>query len=521
MQDFIPLKSIRNGIVETTDGRYLKILEIEPINFLLRSSEEQYEIISSFASWLKIAPMRLQFKSITRKADSDQYIAGLQSDLETETSEACCELARSAIRFIREEGSREALTRRFFLIFQYEAASGHYQMNVDYSEIYAALQTAAQNARTYFSQCGNNIVQPKDEDAFLAELIYMFFNRRSCVDDSFLDRLDRIVVDAMLAKKRTIGVDPLPNIRDVNFVAPRGIDLTHSNYVIMDGSYYTYLYIRKGGYPTTVRGGWMSALINAGEGIDVDLFLQREIRGKTIDRVAQRIRLNRTKLRERRIPPPTMRSWPVPFRQATTSSMACPATMKTSFICPCSSRCQLPATGNCSGASSRSQTCSSPWTFRCAAASSSRKRLCAPPMPFLRLASDLERKAKRNVLTSGAASSYMFTSFELSDDNGILLGLNRHNNSLCIVDPFNTKRYKNANFMICGTSGSGKTVTIQTMALRLRMRGTQCFIIAPLKGHEFKRACHKMGGTYIKLSPAPATVSMSWRSVPPSHLRWN
>ena len=62
--------------------------------------------------------------------------------------------------------------------------------------------------------------------------------------------LDRIVVDAMLAKKRTIGVDPLPNIRDVNFVAPRGIDLTHSNYVIMDGSYYTYLYIRKGGYPT-------------------------------------------------------------------------------------------------------------------------------------------------------------------------------------------------------------------------------------------------------------------------------
>lgn len=250
MQDFIPLKSIRNGIVETTDGRYLKILEIEPINFLLRSSEEQYEIISSFASWLKIAPMRLQFKSITRKADSDQYIAGLQSDLETETSEACCELARSAIRFIREEGSREALTRRFFLIFQYEAASGHYQMNVDYSEIYAALQTAAQNARTYFSQCGNNIVQPKDEDAFLAELIYMFFNRRSCVDDPFLDRLDRIVVDAMLAKKRTIGVDPLPNIRDVNFVAPRGIDLTHSNYVIMDGSYYTYLYIRKGGYQT-------------------------------------------------------------------------------------------------------------------------------------------------------------------------------------------------------------------------------------------------------------------------------
>ena len=54
-------------------------------------------------------------------------------------------------------------------------------------------------------------------------------------------------------------------------------------------------------------------------------------------------------------------------------------------------------------------------------------------MPFLHLDPSLERKSKRNVLTSGAASTYMFTSFELSDDNGILLGLNRHNNSLCIV----------------------------------------------------------------------------------------
>jgi len=41
-QDFIPVKEIKNGIIETTDGRYIKILEIEPINFLLRSAEEQF-----------------------------------------------------------------------------------------------------------------------------------------------------------------------------------------------------------------------------------------------------------------------------------------------------------------------------------------------------------------------------------------------------------------------------------------------------------------------------------------------
>lgn len=478
----------------------MKILEIEPINFLLRSSEEQFEIISSFASWLKIAPMRLQFKSITRKADSDQFIAGLQADLEEEPSEACRDLARSAIRFIREEGSRDALTRRFFLIFQYEVVGSH-QLAADYGEIYAALQTAAQNARTYFAQCGNSIVQPKDEDAFLAELLYTYFNRRSCVEDPFHDRLNRVVVDAMLAKDRTIGVDPVPAIRDVNFVAPRGIDLTHANYIIMDGSYYTYLYIRKNGYPTTVRGGWMSALINAGEGIDVDLFLQREIRSKTIDRVAQRIRLNRTKLRE-------LQDTSTDYEELA-SSIQAGYYIKQGLSSNNEDLFYMSVLITVSGASYRELMWRKQQMVDLLKSMDIQVRDCVfqqeealrSTMPFLKLAPDLERKAKRNVLTSGAASTYMFTSFELSDDNGILLGLNRHNNSLCIVDPFNTKRYKNANFMICGTSGSGKTVTIQTMALRLRMRGTQCFILAPLKGHEFKRACHKMGGTYVKLSP--------------------
>jgi hypothetical protein len=294
-QDFIPLKDIRGGIIETTDGRYIKILEIEPINFLLRSSEEQFNIISSFASWLKISPMRMQFKSITRKADSDKHIAMLKEELAQEENPQCKELGEDYIKLIRDVGNREALTRRFFLIYQYEPLAGRNQSN--YADICGALQTAAQNARTYFLQCGNSILQPKDEDAFTAEILYMFFNRKSCVLEPFSLRLDRVVVDTMAAKKKVIGLDPVPRIPIAHFVAPRGIDLTHFNYILMDGIYYAFLYIRKDGFPNRVRAGWMSPLINAGEGIDIDVHLRRENRGKTLDKVAQRIRLNRTKLR--------------------------------------------------------------------------------------------------------------------------------------------------------------------------------------------------------------------------------
>lgn len=294
-QDFIPIKNLEHGIIETTDGRYIKILEIEPINFMLRSEEEQYEIICSFASWLKISPVHLQFKSITRKADSDKHIAMLRKEMETEESEQCKKLSEGYIRLIKDVGSREALTRRFFLIFRYEELRRN--ENSDYGQICSTLLTTEQNARVYFMQCGNNILQPKDPDEATAEILYMFFNRRSCVEEPFHSRVDRIVLDTMAAKNKVIGIDPIPHIRMAHFIAPRGIDLMHRNYIIMDGLYYSFLYIKGNGYPNKVRAGWMSSLINAGEGIDVDVFLRRENRSKTIDKVAQRIRLNRTKLK--------------------------------------------------------------------------------------------------------------------------------------------------------------------------------------------------------------------------------
>ena len=123
-------------------------------------------------------------------------------------------------------------------------------------------------------------------------------------------------------------------------------------------------------------------------------------------------------------------------------------------------------------------------------------------MPFCKLDKKLFERGKRNMLTSAAASCYPFTSYEMSDENGILLGVNKFNNSLVIVDIFDSRVYKNANMAIIGTSGAGKTFTLQLMALRMRRRGTQVFIIAPLKGHEFLRACKNVGGEFISISPA-------------------
>jgi len=385
------------------------------------------------------------------------------------------------------------------LIFRYEELRRN--ENSDYGQICSTLLTAEQNARAYFMQCGNNILQPKDPDEATAEILYMFFNRRSCVEEPFHSRVDRIVLDTMAAKNKVIGIDPVPHIRMAHFIAPRGIDLTHRNYIIMDGLYYSFLYIKGNGYPNKVRAGWMSSLINAGEGIDVDVFLRRENRSKTIDKVAQRIRLNRTKLK-------SMQDTSTDYEELAGSIQAGYFIKQgianynedlfyMSVFMTVSARTYEELMWRKQQMTDMLKSMDM-YVSDC---SFQQEDALRTVMPFLQISLKLEKKSKRNVLTSGAASTYMFTSFEMSDDTGVLLGINRHNNSLCIVDLFDTKKNKNANLNLLGTSGAGKTFTMQLLALRMRMRGIQCYIIAPIKGHEFRRACNRIGGQFIKIAP--------------------
>lgn len=304
----------------------------------------------------------------------------------------------------------------------------------------------------------------------------------------------------MKEKNLVFGVDEVPNIPIVEFIQPDEIDLMHSNYVIMDGMYYSFLYIKGDGYPQTVRANWMSNFINAGEGIDVDVFLNKVNREKAIDKVAQKIRLNRSKFKN-------MQDTSTDYEEISGSIQA--GYYIKNGMANNEDLYYLTMFITVSGSSLeelnwrkqqvivmlKSQDI---YVSECRYQQEDALRSV---MPFLRVEPFLDKKAKRNVLTAGAASTYMFTSYEMSDEAGVMLGVNRFNNSLCILDLFNSKKYKNANLNLIGTSGAGKTFTLQLLAMRMRMRGIQSFIIAPIKGHEFIRACNWIGGTFISIAP--------------------
>lgn len=100
-----------------------------------------------------------------------------------------------------------------------------------------------------------------------------------------------------------------------------------------------------------------------------------------------------------------------------------------------------------------------------------------------------------NMNSSPIASSFPFISSELSSDDGVLYGINRHNNSLILFDRFSLQ---NANMVVFATSGAGKSYAIKLEVLRSLMLGTDVIIIDPER--EYKHLCEAVGGTYINIS---------------------
>lgn len=102
---------------------------------------------------------------------------------------------------------------------------------------------------------------------------------------------------------------------------------------------------------------------------------------------------------------------------------------------------------------------------------------------------------RRNMNTGALSTSFPFTSADLTQENGILYGINMHNNGLVIFDRFTLE---NANMVVFAKSGAGKSFTVKLEALRSMMIGCEVLIIDP--ENEYQRLCEAVGGTYIRLS---------------------
>ena len=102
---------------------------------------------------------------------------------------------------------------------------------------------------------------------------------------------------------------------------------------------------------------------------------------------------------------------------------------------------------------------------------------------------------RRNMNTSAISTSFPFTSADLTQEKGVLYGVNLHNNGLVIFDRFTLE---NANLVVFAKSGAGKSFAVKLEAVRSMMMGSEIVIIDP--ENEYQKLCDAVGGSYVRLS---------------------
>ena len=120
-------------------------------------------------------------------------------------------------------------------------------------------------------------------------------------------------------------------------------------------------------------------------------------------------------------------------------------------------------------------------------------------LPLMENKEELKTIGKRNILTSGLISTYPFISSSIFEEEGIYIGNNMYNNSLILIDRYNTNKYKNANMCIFGTSGAGKSFYTKLLILRNTLLGIEQYVIDPER--EYNNIAQNLGGTIIKIGP--------------------
>lgn len=288
----------------------------------------------------------------------------------------------------------------------------------------------------------------------------------------------------------------------LDILSPTAIDTKSRDYIVVDGVFHAYLYITGYGYSTTVGSCWLAPLVEAGEGVNISFSFTRQNREKILSKIAQTTMLNRSRMRD----VGDTRQDYEELDSAITSGLYLKDVINRQGEDFYYMHTLIEVVADDPDTLEQRVTaveklCVSVDMIarRCDYAN---EQGFLSTLPLVTLDADIERKSRRNALTTGVAAAFPFVSYEHSDRNGIFLGLNLYNKSPVFLDPYDDYKYTNGNWWIGGNSGAGKSVTLQCLAGRLREQGKRVVCVIPKKGHEFRPNCEQLGGLYLRLSPS-------------------
>lgn len=497
-QDMVPVKAISNGIILTTSGMYVKILEVLPIDFKNMSLDECDRSANYFASILKADIARIRIKCITDKSNPARLINYIHQQIQLEEeqrglSPKVKECADDLIRKIQYISNNSSLSKRYFISFRYEGNS------TEIEEIIDDINTTTQSICSSLKNAGNSVInmiyQPGSLDQ--EEILYYFFNRNTCRHESLSDRITRIDNDMSLYNKMN-HTKKVASVAD--YLAPKGLDMTHKEYLLIDGCYKTYLFIKSNGHPHSALPGWLEELTNIGAGTELDIYAQKLPREVIAETASQLAKFSRISAKEAYANPEKQNKYISRYAELNEikAHMNQGEDIYNVVIIITLSASTVKSLKQLKTIIYRHLTKSG---FYCEDAYANIMDYYYATLPLMEMPQKIFQRNKRNYLTSSVESLYLFSSIEYTDPKGFVLGEKEDNSSIVTLDLFNTTLFSNANMSFFGMPGSGKTYTAYIIARAIRLSGKRVFMILPVKPHEAYRGCKAIDGSYIKIGP--------------------
>lgn len=500
-QQNIPVKDFSDGIIITKDNKYVKMIEVEPQPFFLKKNREQNKVHNSFMNLLKGAPEQLHIKSIAVQADLSYQIEDIKEHIANETNDNCKQMGKEYLQRLYD-AQEYGVTRKFVLSYPFMGATSGLNKE-SYENIVYNLNVDASRLESDLKACGNEIIEKDNIDAQNAEIYYILYNRDCYLKEPFSEKVAEVYTKYF---NRANGEQPY--VPPLDLIAPKKISYDDSKYLVVNDTFYSFLYIPSYGYNPNVYTGWLDIFVNSYIGVDVDVFLKRVPREEVSNKIRRSIghsgaNLYDTKqnsegydnvlstLTSANYLKDGLRSGQDFYYMATliTVSGVSPedVTFKANEIKKAARKYDIVVNEN---------------KFQM-------EKSFQMTLPNAMWDEAFFSKMKRNVLTAGAASTYMFTTFQVNDKEGLYIADDRRLNSPVLLDVFDKDRVNNPHIFINGETGAGKTVTVMEIALRARVKNMPVFILVPEKQDEFRRLVNAIGGQFVSIgSGSPQKINI-------------
>ena len=494
-QQNIPIRDVYNGVAITAGKKFVKLVEVKPQPFFLKKIGEQNHISDFFANLLKTGPDELHIKSMSLPSDLSYQIEEIKRCMESEKDEECRKMGGEYIQRLKEAQSY-GISRRFFMSFPYTGRQGGLK-SVNIDEIVRSLDNDEYRLRSSLAECGNETISeyPQDPNMDILKTLYMVYNRDSYLIEPFENRVQEINSRYLEKMKDQYFYIPIQD-----YIAPSRISYDSNRYLVINNTYYSFLYIPSDGYNPVAYTGWLNKFVTSYPGVDVDVFLKRIPKDQVINGIRRSIGHARLAASENL---DTSESY-----EESLNTLGSAQYLKNglsmgndfynmSIIITVSGTSpeqvsyyvnELKQDAREDDIVLKENINRAEETFNVVLPTSSWDDSI---YTF--------KKTKRNLLTEGAASLYPFTTFQLVDRDGLYIA-DDSNGSPVVLDQFNRKRVNNQHIFIAGETGAGKTTTLMLIALRARVKQMPVYIIAPEKQDEYKRITSAIGGQFIDIS---------------------